>query len=353
MRDAVRSFLTAAGDPDVEFGMDDVRRWRPGTFPALRRAGWLRRATSARTVACDACGDDHVEDVQYVVAPVGARARAYIACPENLRVEVPRTRLRQWSVDRRAIVDDVARAIDAPSEAFEQVAAGAWRIPNAEVGDGLRGDVVLEFGSVVETSGGETAALRLQAAGDAPGPIAVLGDFVRIDGSRLSIDAETLRTAISPTRSDASDPGPEPDATFSVRTDSGLDRWSRAEYEAAVSAPGEYDLFIDAVGRRAWRRCDDHTAEQVTLTDSQLDLLVDLVEAGQPVAPYKTPHGSHSISAQAARKMFDRARAKLDVKGEDGEYTYFHVIRSAADRYLTPCQFLPPSTARYCVVFQP
>lgn len=89
------------------FTADEVATWPSGQLDDLVAAGVLLPEQPAKSIACDACGDDHVEVVEYVEAPPGTGLRAYIPCPVTGRVRVPLERLRQWRADPAAIRTDV------------------------------------------------------------------------------------------------------------------------------------------------------------------------------------------------------------------------------------------------------
>jgi hypothetical protein len=90
-----------AGTPIVE--ADEVTKWPNGLLEELVADGTLRSIRNAKSIACDACGRDHIEAVEYVDSPPGTGLRAYISCPECGRVPVSLTRLRRWSIDLEKI----------------------------------------------------------------------------------------------------------------------------------------------------------------------------------------------------------------------------------------------------------
>jgi hypothetical protein len=85
------------------FTADEVGMWPDGLLDQLVANGVLQATANARSVTCDACGEDHVEEVQYIEAPPGSKLRAYIWCPLNGPVAVPLERLRCWAVNPERI----------------------------------------------------------------------------------------------------------------------------------------------------------------------------------------------------------------------------------------------------------
>lgn len=82
---------------------DEVAGWPAGTLDELLREGVLAPTQPARSVICDGCDEDHVEEVEFVEWPPGSPLRAYIACPSAGRVAIEPERLRCWSIDRPAL----------------------------------------------------------------------------------------------------------------------------------------------------------------------------------------------------------------------------------------------------------
>ncbi len=85
------------------FTAEEVATWSDSLFDQLITDGVLKATDNAASVTCDACGHDHVEEVQYIQSPPGAELRAYISCPENGRVRVPLGWLRRWIVNKEEL----------------------------------------------------------------------------------------------------------------------------------------------------------------------------------------------------------------------------------------------------------
>lgn len=117
----VPQFVLERGNaPHPIFSADEVADWPGGLLDELLVVGVLKPWDNATTFACQACGHDHVETVQYIESPPGSGLRAYIPCPDNGRVRVPLERLRQWVVDRSKLP---------PAQAALPLAAGTQEDP--------------------------------------------------------------------------------------------------------------------------------------------------------------------------------------------------------------------------------
>ncbi|MEX1231117.1 MAG: hypothetical protein WEB58_12805 [Planctomycetaceae bacterium] len=85
---------------------NELAGWPTGLIDEFLSTGTLQATDNALSVVCDACGQDHMEQVQYIQSPPGSALRAYISCPDCGRVQVPLHRLRQWVVNRSRLPDE-------------------------------------------------------------------------------------------------------------------------------------------------------------------------------------------------------------------------------------------------------
>ena len=99
MPDIPSFILERAQAQELIFIADEVAEWRAGLLDQLVADDILTPTSNAKSVTCDACGDDHGELVQFVEYPPGSELRTYIACPKYGRVRVPLDRLHRWSVN--------------------------------------------------------------------------------------------------------------------------------------------------------------------------------------------------------------------------------------------------------------
>jgi hypothetical protein len=79
---------------------DQLSKWPKPIVEELIGAGILRRTDNAASVVCDACGDDHVEKIEYIQLASEPKPRAYISCPISGRIPVPLDRLYRWVIDK-------------------------------------------------------------------------------------------------------------------------------------------------------------------------------------------------------------------------------------------------------------
>ncbi len=115
---------------------------------------------SATHVVCNACSEDHVEEV--VRIKVGKDIVVRLRCPDAGPVDVPADRLRQWTLDNSRLVSLLSSGIDTANSAEALLSDSAWRLGSAEIA-GMSLSVVLVRGSgtsLLTTLGSKAAPQR-------------------------------------------------------------------------------------------------------------------------------------------------------------------------------------------------
>ena len=135
-----------------------------------------------------------------------------------------------------------------------------------------------------------------------------------------------------------------------VRTRSGVRRLTKGEYEALVQDRDRYEMFIDGMTREAQGRDGTGRSRCAKLTTREFGLLAEYSEAARPMRPRATKIGARCLSDLAAVKLFEKARAKVDVKLGRYEYQAFRLHRNPAERSLKAYEFAPPKAFRYCLI---
>jgi hypothetical protein len=120
----------AADNPRPVFAAEDLDGVPPEIRKQLTEMGILRASATATHVVCDACFEHHVEKVMPIQYP-DKTTRFFIRCPENGRVEVPRKRLFQWTVDFGPILTSLATALSAKGSSTEIVPGRVWNLGRA------------------------------------------------------------------------------------------------------------------------------------------------------------------------------------------------------------------------------
>jgi hypothetical protein len=119
--------------PGVEIlTADEVSPWPAGALEALVQNGFLSPTTPGTSVLCDACLEDHWQDVEFVESPPGTR-RAYIVCPEAGRVAVDTDRLRRWRVNLTGLAGVLCQLLGCREAPNELVASRLWRLGNTKL----------------------------------------------------------------------------------------------------------------------------------------------------------------------------------------------------------------------------
>ncbi len=214
MTPPLTELLTRAEQPEPLFDAEDVGRW-PGTaFDRLILLGLLVEADLTPAIACDACGHDHVEAVEWIRVP-GREPRAFIPCPAEGRVQVDLTRLKRWSVRLSKLVEAVGRVLRSNTEPEQRVLGRVWRLGAVHVGGralagflavGLRrSDAASVVASVPELRAANAVVFvpsviptpTIWATGSQPTVIS-LADVLSVDANGLVVDHAFLEAALAP-----------------------------------------------------------------------------------------------------------------------------------------------------------
>jgi len=129
-RDLMGVVWRCADSPAPALAAEDLAVMPGPALARLIEIGILREAATANHVTCDACSEHHVEAVDRVAYPDG-RIRFFIKCPQNGRIEVPRERLLQWSVDYSPLVRALASALSGRGEPTEVIPGRIWNLGRA------------------------------------------------------------------------------------------------------------------------------------------------------------------------------------------------------------------------------
>ncbi|MCW2901493.1 MAG: hypothetical protein JWO67_3758 [Streptosporangiaceae bacterium] len=108
-------------------GAQEAAWWPEGALDALIALKLLVPTTPASQLACPACADRHVEEVQAVRRPDGVM-RYYLPCPQNVRVEMDAQLLRQWSPDFQRLARRVKELLNIDGRVREHVPERLWRL---------------------------------------------------------------------------------------------------------------------------------------------------------------------------------------------------------------------------------
>jgi hypothetical protein len=133
-------------------------------------------------------------------------------------------------------------------------------------------------------------------------------------------------------------------------TREGVRTLTKVEYDELVKHRSEYDMFIDGSIGEALCRQDKSKPRPAKLTLKAQSILSDFIESRKPMRPRSTRTGSTCLSRDSACRLFERARAKVDVKLGRREHRAFRLHRNAFDPKLKAFEFAPPNDLQYCVI---
>ncbi len=125
---------------------------------------------------------------------------------------------------------------------------------------------------------------------------------------------------------------------------------SRAQYEELVRETDRYDMFIDGMTQEASCRDGKAKPRRSKLTPREFGILSDFIQAAKPMRPGSTKTGDTCTSSDAARRLFEEARRKADVKLGRYKYRAFRIHKNPHDAKLNSYEFAPPASLTYCLI---
>jgi len=116
-----------ADNPSPALVVEDIEATPHPDLDCLIEFGLVKQTASATHVTCDACTKGHVEEVTRIVYPDQA-TRFFITCLENGRIEVPRERLLQWTVNYLPLFSSLLSALSASPSINEVLPGRVWNL---------------------------------------------------------------------------------------------------------------------------------------------------------------------------------------------------------------------------------
>lgn len=150
--------LLDRGGPTSLLDDDTVRSFADGEGDALIAAGILVPAEPASCLTACCGGDCSTHEVRRVGR--GAGARFFEICPHDGLEPVDPLRLRQWSIDGKAVANLLAKAMAEQHEAGTLLPAASWHIGDLSVGANSY-SVVLATHRAIDSLSGRKDASRM------------------------------------------------------------------------------------------------------------------------------------------------------------------------------------------------
>jgi hypothetical protein len=126
-KNPMRAVLERSEWPEPLLDAATASGWPTGGLEGLVRLGLLAEAGHATTAACDACGFDHVEPVEWVRV-AGLPPRVCIRCSQTGVVWLDPTQLVRWALRLPALAACVAGSLGAAGEVREVVPGRVWKL---------------------------------------------------------------------------------------------------------------------------------------------------------------------------------------------------------------------------------
>lgn len=129
-----------------------------------------------------------------------------------------------------------------------------------------------------------------------------------------------------------------------IITSDGLEELNKDQYERLVSERKTYDIFIDGFTREVLRK----GKARPKLSPTEFAIICEYIESKAAMRPLGTKTGA-GRSREAANKLFEKARNKIDTKLGRYKYLAFHTHK-APDPTMKSFQFDPPEDLTYCLI---
>lgn len=125
----------------------------------------------------------------------------------------------------------------------------------------------------------------------------------------------------------------------------------KERYQDLLSREAEgFDMFIDGVTKVARCKIRGGRVRIATLTPGEFEIIAEYIETKKNMRPIATKTGSAGQrSHESALKLFEKARAKVDVRLDRYEYRAFR-LHKTTDRMQKSFEFDPPKGMSYCLV---
>ncbi len=182
------------------YSIDDLRQCAKDEVSFLLAHDVLVQTEPGYIVECDACYEQHYEEVTWVPGPPGSLPRAYIACPQHGQVRVKPERLDRWRFSLNGLARLLANQLG--SDSAEEIVAGrVWGVAAVTIRDAPRTlclGLGLAWPDQKQIIASTTSATRYPPAwlvmGMSASPdgvpladSALLSDVLRFDGSAMRL----------------------------------------------------------------------------------------------------------------------------------------------------------------------
>jgi hypothetical protein len=294
MRDWTEFIWGALEYPHPTYPDCDVRAWPDPLRAALVAMNILRAAEPAKYVRCPDCIHRHVEPVIPLPGHDG-KTRFFIACPEQLRVELTPADLKQWTLDAGELARHLASAMRLSGRCKCLVPSRLWRLGRI-AWRGASRDVLLA--RQLAWKGGRRLAQHIARtirpivfvsrrrpsskiwSGRVP-PVIALSDVATFGAGDLELDHDAILAAVS-----QADDAAEAERTVTISLQQLRDSVLQ-EVRADQSSALTDDIFVAAyVSEGSYRKAAKKLSEELgrTISKERIEQAVRRHGLGKPLA---------------------------------------------------------------------
>jgi hypothetical protein len=171
MSDLLREFWVRAECEEPVFSAEEIEWAPPGQFEMLCRHGFLRETDRATWARCEACDDEHVEQVAWIRNGTTGELAPFVSCQQGGGSSVSIERLRRWAIDLDAIARTARRDLGLIGTEAVLVPGRVWFLGRRHLAGRWR-----DFFFVVGATREDTNTLwdRCRQIEDAPAPVVLM-----------------------------------------------------------------------------------------------------------------------------------------------------------------------------------
>ncbi len=189
MSDLLREIWVRAECEEPVFSAEEIEWAPPGQFEMLGRHGFLRETDRATWARCEACDDEHVEQVAWIRNGTTGELAPFVSCQQGGGSRVSIERLRRWAIGLDAVARTASRDLGLIGTEAVLVPGRVWFLGRRHLAGRWR-----DFFFVVGAAREDASSLwdRCRQIEDAPAPVLLVPSGPRAERRGVTLLLSSL-----------------------------------------------------------------------------------------------------------------------------------------------------------------